>query len=55
MFRRIWYFLREVAWTAVLAVAFSVAGLALAVLGYGELGLTAVGTGITLAVVSTRA
>lgn len=55
MFRRIWYFLREVAWTAVLAVAFSVVGIGLAVVGFTEVGLAVVGAGITLAVVSTRA
>lgn len=53
--RRLWYFLRDVAWSAVIAVALGLGGVALAVLGYGDIGLTVVGTGIALSVVSTRA
>lgn len=55
MITRIWYYLREVAWTAVLSVVFSVASIVATVLGYPELALPLVGTGIALAVVSTRA
>ena len=55
MMRKVWYFLREVAWTTIIAIVFGVAGIALAVLGYGDIALPVVGTGLILSVISLRA
>ena len=53
--RRLWYSLREVAWTAVLSVALSAVGIVLAFIGYPEVAIPVTGAAIALAVVSTRA
>lgn len=55
MFRRAWYWIREVAWVAVIAATLSVAGVVLAVLG-ADLPIVAAfaGAGITLAVLAQR-
>ena len=54
MFRRIWFWLREVVWTAVIAVAFALCAVTLSVLGYGDIAL-AVGLGaITFGLLSIR-
>jgi hypothetical protein len=53
--RRLWYSLREVAWTAVLSVTLSAVGIVLAFIGYPDISLPITGAAIALAVVSTRA
>lgn len=52
--RRIWYWLREVVWTAVVAVALVACAVVLAVLGYDAIAL-AVGFGaVTFGLLSMR-
>ena len=50
MLRRLWYWLREVVWVAVIAVALAVVSIALVLLGYAEIayvvGLSAVVFGL---------
>lgn len=52
--RRLWYWLREVVWTAVLAVAFVVCAVALQVLGFDKEALIAVLASIPFALLSIR-
>lgn len=52
--RKFWYRLREIYWSAVIALLVALAGVALAVLGYDSIALAVVGVGITLAILSVR-
>ena len=55
MFRRAWYWIREVAWVAVIAATLSGAGIVLAVTGASFPVIAAfAGAGITLAVLAQR-
>ena len=54
MMRRLWYWLREVVWVAVIAVALAVVGIVLAVLGWWELALVVTGAGIIFSLLSIR-
>jgi ABC-type transport system involved in cytochrome c biogenesis permease component len=54
MFRRIWFWLREVVWTAVVAVTLVICAVALSVLGSSDIAL-AVGLGaVTFGLLSIR-
>ena len=54
MLRRMWYFLREVIWTAVVAVVLAVCAVVLAVMGLGDVALAVGLAGVTFSVLSTR-
>lgn len=54
MFRRIWFWLREVVWTAVVAVLFVVSAVVLQALSYESWALLAVIASIPFALLSMR-
>lgn len=54
MFRRIWFWLREVVWTAVVSVALVVCAVALEVLGFESWATLAVLAAIPFALLSMR-
>jgi hypothetical protein len=54
MFTRIWFYLREVVWTAVIAVALVVAAAVLELLGLGSAALIAVLAAIPFALLAMR-
>lgn len=55
MVRKVWFFLRDVQWTSVIAVALVVAGVVAVALGYDEYALPAGFAGATFALLSLRA
>lgn len=54
MFKRIWFWLREVVWTAVVAVAFVLCAIALELLGFDGEALIAVLAAIPFALLAMR-
>lgn len=52
--RRIWYWLRDVVWTAVLSVALVVCAVTLTLLGYESLGLVSALGAIPFALLAIR-
>lgn len=52
--KRLWFWLRDVVWTAVVAVALAVCAVALAVLGYVDIALAVGMAGITFSFLSVR-
>jgi hypothetical protein len=52
--RRLWYLLREVVWTAVVAVVLAVSAVVLAVLGLSDVALAVGLAGITFSFLSVR-
>jgi hypothetical protein len=56
MMKRVWYFLREVAWTAVVSLLLAIGAIVVALLGYDAELVLSLGLGaIALGVISTRA
>lgn len=54
MFRRLWFWLREVIWVAVIAVALAVLCVALTILGYAEIAYAVGLAGIIFGLLSIR-
>ena len=54
MMRRFLYWLREVVWVAVIAVALAVVGIILALLGWWEIALVITSAGIIFSLLSIR-
>lgn len=52
--KRLWFWMRDVVWTAVVAVALAVSAVVLAVLGYGDIALAVGMAGITFSFLSVR-
>lgn len=54
MLRRFWYWLREVVWVAVIAVALAVVSIALVLLGFAEIAYVVGVAGIIFGLLSIR-
>ncbi len=52
--KRLWFWMRDVVWTAVVAVALAVSAVVLAVLGYSDIALAVGMAGITFSFLSVR-